>query len=112
MEISFASERTKATCESEKALKRAHGQGCAKKVMARLSDLAAATSLETMRNLPGRCHELKGQRDGQLAIDLPDGKRLLLEPAADPPPAKPDGGLDWSRVDSIRILEIADYHGG
>jgi len=35
--------------------------------------------------------------------------------APTPPPAirhirKPDGGLDWSKVKSIRIVKVEDYH--
>lgn len=63
-----------------------------------------------MRTLPGKCHELDGDRVGQLAMLLPDRKRLVIEPDADPIPKKDDGGLDWSRVDAIRIVEICDYH--
>jgi hypothetical protein len=25
-------------------------------------------------------------------------------------PRKPDGGLDWPKIDSIRILNVEDYH--
>ena len=110
MDLSFANRKLQKECESESALKRAHGKAGARKVMARLMDLAAATSLEEMRRLPGRCHELTGDRKGQLALDLADGKRLVFEPAADPLPEKDDGGLDWAAVDAVRILEISDYH--
>ena len=37
--------------------------------------------------------------------------RLLFEPAHDPLPRKPDGGLDWAGVTAIRILGVEDYHG-
>jgi len=110
VDITFASDSLRTTCESEKALKRAHGKWCAKKAMARLADLDAASSLETVRNLPGRCHELKGDRAGQLAVTLADGKRLIFEPSEEPLPAKPDGGLDWTQVGAIRVLQILDYH--
>ena len=78
--------------------------------MARLADLDAAASLEEMRQLPGRCHELSGDRKGQLAIDLAGGKRLVFEPAANPPAQREQGGLDWEAVDAIRLIEIIDYH--
>lgn len=77
----------------------------------RLDDLHAATMLEDMRNLPGRCHELTGDRKGQLAIDLVHPHRLIFEVANEPIPRKTDKGLDWKKVTAIRIIEIAkDYH--
>jgi toxin HigB-1 len=78
--------------------------------MTRLTDMAAATTLEDLRQLPGQCHELTGDRKGQLALDLAGGKRLIFEPSENPPPIKDDGGLAWERVDAVRVLEITDYH--
>lgn len=112
MEITFASTRVRKLCESERALQRAHGQACARKVMARLADIDAASSLADLRELPGHCHELAGDRTGQLGIELADGKRLAIEPAKDPIPQDPAGGLDWSQVDAVRIVEIVNYHRG
>lgn len=109
MDLSFASNPLKKQCESQR-LQRAHGQACARKAMARLADLDAAACLDDMRSLPGRCHELSGNRAGQLAIELADGKRLVIEPVNNPPPRKADDGLDWTKVDAIRILEIANCH--
>ena len=80
--------------------------------MARLADLEASATLAEMAELPGHCHELAGDRAGQLALDLAGGKRLVFEPAANPSPLKKDGGLDWSKVEAVRILEITDYHSG
>jgi proteic killer suppression protein len=58
----------------------------------------------------GRCHELTGNRAGTLSLDLVHPYRLIFEPADEPVPRKPDGGLDWKRVTRIRILEVADTH--
>ncbi len=64
-----------------------------------------------MRALPqARCHELLGNRKGELAVDLKHPYRLIFEPANDPIPRKPDGGLDWTQVTAINILEVVDYH--
>lgn len=112
MEISFANKRLKKTCESQPLLQRAHGDACGRKVQARLADLGAAASLDVMRHLPGACEELSGDRRGELSVRLTGGKRLVFEPANEPLPVRSDGGLDWSRVDAIRVLEIIDYHRG
>jgi len=63
-----------------------------------------------MRYLPGRCHELKGDRAGQLAVSLNEPYRLIFEPEHDPLPRTTNGGLDWQAVTAIRILDILDYH--
>jgi proteic killer suppression protein len=110
MDIEFASNRLRKLCASDRELRRALGDAGAKKVRAHIASLRAADALEEFRFLPGRCHELKGDRAGQLALVLPDGKRLIFEPAANPAPVKKDGGLDWAAVRAVRILELADYH--
>jgi plasmid maintenance system killer protein len=112
VDVLFANKKLQKLCESRRALQRDHGQSCARKLMGRLQDLEASTSLEDMRTLPGSCHELAGDRAGQLAIRLSDGKRLIFEPAENPPPAKPDGGLNWTEVTAVRVLAIEDYHRG
>ncbi len=83
-----------------------------KLIRARLDGLADADSLAVMRHLPqAYCHELKGNRAGQLAVKLDKGFRMVFEVVNDPIPRKPDGALDWSMVTAIRILELAeDYH--
>ena len=112
MIILFHREQDRKSCIGEKSMKRAHGENRAKVLKKRLDDLDAARSLADMRALPGRCHELAGDRRGQLALDLDQPYRLILEPADDPTPLKRDGGLDWNGVRVVRILEIGvDYHG-
>ncbi len=110
MDLIFATTRLQRLCSSERELQREHGRAGAKKIVAHLASIRAAASLADFRVLPGQCHELAADRAGQLALHLPDGKRLVFEPTDDPPPTKADGGLDWSAVRSITILEIFDYH--
>lgn len=43
-------------------------------------------------------------------MDLDGPYRLIFEPADDPVPTKDDGGLDWSRVTTIRALGVEDTH--
>lgn len=111
MEVYFATKTLARVCASDKRRVRAFGPDGARALVLRLQQLSAAAELETLRTLPGRCHELKGERAGQLALDVTKGLRLVFEPAHDPPPAKPDGGLDWAAVTAVRILEVTDYHG-
>lgn len=110
MDILFGSAKIKKLCSDSKKMTRKLGDKTARRLLRRLDDLHAAASLEVMRTLPGRCHELKGDRDGQLSLDLEHPNRLILEPANDPVPCKPDGGLDWSSIDAVRIIGIEDTH--
>lgn len=89
---------------------RTYGAEQAKKLRLRLADLDAAETLEVMRTTGGQCHELNGDRKGQLAVHLNGNYRLVFEPADDPPAVKEDGGIDWPSVRAIRILEVVDYH--
>jgi len=76
-----------------------------------LNELAAAETLEDMRQLPGaRCHELAGDLTGQLAVDLAHPYRLVFSPDHDPLPTKDDGGLNWPEVTAICIESVVDYH--
>lgn len=84
---------------------------CARKIRARLDDLHAAAILEVIRLLPGRCHELKGNRQGQLSLDLEHPLRLIFVPTGDGIQYKEDGGLDWSSVRAIEITDVEDTHG-
>ena len=72
--------------------------------------MRAAQVLDDLRALPGRYHELGQNRKGQLAVNLDQPYRLVFEPADEPVPRTPDGGLDWSAVTAVRILEVVDYH--
>jgi len=112
VDVLFVNKKLKELCESERALQRQHGQSCARKVSGRLLDMEAAASLEEMRSLAGMCHELAGDRAGQLAIRVGGGKRLILEPANNPTPVNRDGGLDWPAVTAVRIVALLDYHDG
>ena len=62
-----------------------------------------------MRSLPGRCHELTGDLAGCLSLDLDHPYRLLIRPAEQTAPG-PGGGLDWSAVESVVVIDIVDYH--
>lgn len=95
---------------TQKLLVRRHGADRARRIRRRLDDLRAVSSLEEMRHLPGRCHELKGNRAGQLSLDLDHPYRLIFEPAHEPMPRKADGGLDWSATTAVIIIGVEDTH--
>lgn len=108
----FTSDRAAAEFNDFKQLSRRYGPDNAKRIRRRLDDLRAAANFADLHSLfGGRFHPLHEDRAGQFALDVRHPQRLIVEPADEPLPIKPDGGLDWSLVTTVRILEVEDYHG-
>lgn len=111
MDIFFSTKKLEKEFNDSNLLQRRHGPRRAKLIRRRLDELRAAESLSVMRQLPAaRCHELIGNRSGQLSVDLDHPYRLIFKPYDNPIPQKPDGGLDWTRITKIKIVEIEDTH--
>ena len=110
MKVVFQTERERRFYSDDKALRRHHGARRADLIRQRLDELTAADSLQDMRSLPGRTHELTGNLKGTLTIDLDGQNRLLFEPADDPIPRLESGGLDWSQIRMIKVLDVRDTH--
>ena len=115
MDISFKNAKLAKSFNEGAQLEKVHGTLRAKKIRVRMMELRAAASLMDFwppKSPPGRCHELtKGQRSGQLSVDLDHPYRLIFIPDHDPVPLRGDGGLDWSQVTAIKILGVEDTHG-
>ncbi len=110
MKVAFQDARLKKSCEDKATRQRQFQKAAADKLATRLDDLAAAATMETVRNLPGSWEELTGDRKGQFSCRLDKKLRLVIRPSKQPPPAKPDGGLDWGAVDAVTVLEVVNYH--
>ena len=110
MDITFSSNKLLEELTDQRVLQRKHGKERAKRIRQRLDDLYAAETLENMRNLPGRCHELLYDRSGQLSLDLDHPYRLIFEPANDPVPRKSDSGLDWTKITAVKVIGVEDTH--
>lgn len=112
MKVTFKSAKLQKICNNDKRLKQKFGVRCGKLIRQRLSELSAATSLADVCSLLGpHCEELVGDRKGQLSVRVDHPKRIIFRPRNEPTPRKPDGGLNWSEVTEIEIIEIEDYHG-
>ena len=110
MEVSFSTRSMQKRCSEEKAMQKHWGK-IARKLKQRLMELSAATTLQDIRRTPpARCHELKGNRKGQLSVDLEHPYRLIFKPDHSPLPKRTDGGLDWDGVTKVIVIEVVDTH--
>jgi proteic killer suppression protein len=110
MEIAFRTERLRRDCTEAKWMQRRWGANRSGFIRRRLDQLHAAENLEQVRLVHRRTHELKGNREDLISLDLDGSWRLLIEPAEDPPPRKGDGGLDWSLITAVRVVVVEDTH--
>jgi proteic killer suppression protein len=95
-------------CLTERQQKKELGAVGAKKLRSRLADIEAAATVRDL--VAGRPHPLEGDRDGQFAVNLDGGRRLVFEPDHDPIPYEADGSVAWEKVTAVRIVWIGDYH--
>ena len=110
MEVSFATKSMQKRCSEGKAMQKHWGKN-ARRLKLRLAELRAAVTLQDIsRTPPARCHELTGDRKGQLSVDLEHPYRLIFEPDHSPIPRRRDGGLDWDSVSKVVVIEVVDYH--
>lgn len=110
MEIRYKSHKLKKQLTDPKTMSKTFGI-MAKKINQRMKDLSGVETLSDMQWIPAaRCHELTGDKDGLLAVDVSGNYRLIFEPNHNPLPEKEDGGLDWQQVTEIKILAVEDYH--
>jgi proteic killer suppression protein len=112
VEFTFSSTKLAKLCSSHDQMVRQFGLQMARRLEMRLQQLEAAASLADLRQLPQvRAHELIGNRDEQISLDLVHPFRLILQVANDPVPRLVEGGLDWGSVTSVTVLEVTDTHG-
>ena len=110
MQIFIKTKKLAKILNSEQKLIKKYGKSSAKKIMQRLDDMQNAESLEELMNLPGRHHQLKGNKKGLFACDLEHPLRLIYKPATEPLPVNENNVIIYSEVTEIEILSIEDYH--
>ena len=108
LDIEIPDDDLRALCEQQRLATRRLGAPCARKLRSRLADLMAAAHVREL--VAGRPHPLSGDREGQFALGLHGGVRLVFEPNHDPVPSLSDGSIDWAQVTQITIIYIGDYH--
>lgn len=98
MEVTYKSTRLEKLCTNAYAAEKKYGIQMAEKLKLRIDQISAAISVEMMLQFKvGRCHQLKGDRKNQFAVDLVHPYRLIFEKQGD-------------EIQIANIMEIVDYH--
>ena len=111
MELSFKNNKLEKVLNSEQEILRAFGQDNGRRIKLRLTNIRDAGTLDELSKIPQtRVHQLSGNRNEQISVDVKHPYRLILVCNHDETPRKEDGGLDWARITKVQLIEIADTH--
>lgn len=111
LDIVFKSQKLAQIFNSKFDLKKKYGVKAARTIMIRMSVLKNARTLEIVpKTPPDRCHQLKGNRKGQFAVEIDKSRRLVFKPNHDRTPRLDDGSIALNGVTAIEILDVTDYH--
>jgi plasmid maintenance system killer protein len=109
--ITFINKKLAKLLSTEKELIRTYGPDNGRRIARRLQNIADAANLAELAKIPQtRVHELSGDRDEQISVDVKHPYRLLLASDHEQTPRKEDGGLDWERITKVQVLEVEDPH--
>ncbi len=106
MDVEFRNVKLKELAESSSKLNKKYGKIQADKIVQRVNELQAASSLRDIYNLPQTgFHALEGNWKGCFAVYIKHPYRVIFEPT---------GEFDKTKLETmkyIKILEIYhDYH--
>lgn len=98
MIIAYRTKKLEKVCKNVSVAQKTYGPDMAEKINMRIDEITAADSVEEMVQFRiGRCHPLKGNRNGQYAMDLIHPYRMIFTKAGD-------------ITEIVKIEEIEDYH--
>ena len=98
MEVIYKNRRLQRVCTNIDAASRKYGNRMAELIRIRIRQIKSADDIESLlAEKLGRCHALKGDRQGQYAMDLVHPYRLVFERLGEV-------------IQIARIVEITDYH--
>jgi proteic killer suppression protein len=110
MVITFKDRKFGELVNNERNLTKKLGEAQADKLLIRLNQMRDANTLEDVRNLAGKYHELKYDRKCQWGCDLNQPYRLIFQPHEDPIPINESGQYLWDKITGVEIVEIINYH--
>ncbi len=98
LHIIYKTRKIEKICTSAYEAEKRYSREMAEKIHMRMDQIRAAESVDEMQHFQiGRCHPLKGERQGQYAVDLVHPYRLVFEKIED-------------EIQIANIMEIVDYH--
>lgn len=98
MEIAYKNKSLEKICTDASAAVKKYGVEMAARIRMRIGEIMMADNVEQMIFYRvGRCHMLKGDRDGEYAVDLTHPYRLVFR-------------IVGEDIQIARIEEIVDYH--
>lgn len=109
MKVSYSTKNWQEICMKQAIGVRMLGAPAAKKLRTLLANFDAAERLGDVPPI-GNPHPLKGDRLGQFAFSIDKAKRVVIISVDDPCPVTADGAIDWTAVESVKIVFIGDYH--
>ena len=98
MQIDYKTRKLEKVCTIAYEAEKQYGHAMAEKIQQRIDEISAAPNVEMMILFKiGRCHQLKGDRNNQYAVDLVHPYRLVFEKKN-------------NEIQIAFISEIVDYH--
>ena len=98
MEVRFKTNKLEKCYKESKRAEREFGQQVGRRYIQRVTIIKNTRSIDDLRELPGlRCHPLKGDRQGQWAINLTGRYRLIFI-------------LEGEALEIARIEEVSKHY--
>lgn len=99
MEVTFRTRKLKQEYQVYAKAVKSYGKQVARKYIQRINIIKQARDMDELRELPGlRCHPLKGNRQGQFAINLTGFYRLIF-------------ALQGDALEIAHIEEVSKHYG-
>lgn len=98
LEIYYKTKKLQKECENYRQSNCSYGTEMAIKIAQRINEIKSADTVENLVKFSiGRCHPLKGDRQGEYAMDLVHPYRLIFV-------------VKNETIQIAKIIEINDYH--
>lgn len=98
MQVKYRNKQVEKVCTNASAARKKYGNRMAQLISQRIGEIRSASTVEMMIECRiGKCHALKGDREGQYAVNLLNAQRLVFT-------------KDGDTVQVVTIEEIVDYH--
>jgi proteic killer suppression protein len=100
MIVNFKTRQLEICFREYRKARKSFGEQVARKYIQRITIIQQAQSLDELKKLPAlRCHELKGKRKGQFAINLTGFYRLIFK-------------VQGNQLEIALIEEVSKHYGG